>query len=69
MKVDKFIDDLEAFLKTKPAEHELAEWLDTYSVTKVELAMVVEYLRDMEKMPAEMFRDIMDKAHEKADKE
>ena len=50
MQADKFIGDLEEFLKSKPTEHELAEWLDTYSVTKVELAMVVEYLRDMERM-------------------
>jgi len=50
MKADKFIDDLETFLTSKPTEHELAEWLDTYSVTKVELASIVEYLMDLRKL-------------------
>ncbi len=44
MKTEKFIDDLEVFLKGNPTNSELAEWLDTYSVTKVDLAKVIQYL-------------------------
>jgi len=44
MKAEKFINDLEAFLKDNPTNSELTEWLDTYSVTKVDLVRVIQYL-------------------------
>lgn len=47
MKTDKFIHDLEAFIATKPSDRELTEWMDTYSVTKAELARVISSLTEM----------------------
>jgi hypothetical protein len=53
MNADKFVDDLNSLMESKPSLAEIEKWLDEYPATKADLAGVISYLVDCEKLDDE----------------